>query len=316
MQVQDMKNKIESTMFSNAPYGIKVFACMSENESFIVKKFLTNDELRDSVKEIIESVIKERFLSDSIELDSSDNIADNRKVLYEIIQDESYRPFSFLNSIDEITDCYSETDQGSLCGLLFRINLNDSQIIWAYQHIYQVRMIKRSKSLYAMFANGDTYVPLDRDILKVDERIDILIIDNSIITSNISLLQQSFGFEKYVRAEAAKTISIIETLGIISDTSKLLAFEDKPTLTNAKKLLKAKHSPVLNMKKENLISGLQKHPRYKDKFKIEDDKIVINSQKDVNELIKMLNDDIVRSELTNQEYDSSTKHKLDPLPVN
>ena len=162
-------------------------------------------------------------------------------------------------------------------------------------------------SSYAML-NGNTYVTLDRDILKIDSRFDFLIINESIITSNIKLLQTSFGFDKYICNEAEKTISIISELDIVSDTEKIFAFSDKQKLTNAKKLLKAKNSPVLNMEKDELINGLKKHPRYKDKFQFKDKKIVINSQKDVNELIKMLNDDIVRSELTNREYDSSTKY--------
>ena len=39
----------------------------------------------------------------------------------------------------------------------------------------------------------------------------------------------------------------------------------------------------------------------------------IHSQKDVADFIKILNDDIVRSDLTGQEYDSSSKSKLDPF---
>ena len=311
MQTDEMKSKIESIMFSEIPYGLTIFACINNGDHILLKKFLVNDDLRNKINNLLTPVIKDKFMSDETELDSADNIADKRKVFYEIIQDDAYAPFGFVNE-HENTDTYNEKDQNLLIGLLFKINLND-QAIWFYQHIYQVRMIKRSKSLYAMITKGDTYVPLDRDILRIDSRVDILIINNSLITSNISLLQQTFGFEKYVRSEAAKTIQTIQSLDIISDVGKLLAFEDKPKLTNAKKLLKAKNSPVLKMTKTNLISSLQKHPRYKNKFQFKDGRIVVNAQKDVAELIKMLNDDIVRSELTNQEYDSSNKHLLEPL---
>jgi hypothetical protein len=312
MDVKEMKDEINSIMFSGVTYGLTVFALVKREENFALSKFLVNDDLRDDIEDIINSVVKNKFVADEIELDSANNISDNRKIFYEIIQDDTYAPFAFIDEYNNNPTVYSEKDQNLLVGLLFKINLN-AKNIWFYQHIYQMRMIKRSKSLYAMITKGDTYIPLDRDIFKLDSRLDILIINNSLITSNISLLQQSFGFDKYIRSEAAKTIKTIESLDIVSDTSKILDFEDKPKLTNAKKLLKARNSPVLRMKKENLISGLRKHPRYKEKFKFDDNKIVINSQKDVNELVKMLNDDIVRSELTNQEYDSSNKHLLDPL---
>lgn len=311
METDEMKDILKSIMFSKIKYGLTIFAYVKGNENYILKKFLINDELCSNIKNIINSVVEDKFLSDDCEVDIIDNISDDRKVLYEIVQNDGFCPFRIINNYKNINDIYSEKEQDSLVGLLFRINLND-QAIWFYQHIYPVRMIKRSKSLYAML-NGNTYVTLDRDILKIDSRFDFLIINESIITSNIKLLQTSFGFDKYIRNEAEKTISIISELDIVSDTEKIFAFSDKQKLTNAKKLLKAKNSPVLNMEKDELINGLKKHPRYKDKFQFKDKKIVINSQKDVNELIKMLNDDIVRSELTNREYDSSTKYILEPL---
>lgn len=311
METDEMKDILKSIMFSKIKYGLTIFAYVKENENYILKKFLINDELCSNIKSIINSVVEGKFLSEDCKVDIIDNISDDRKVFYEIVQNDDFCPFKIINNYKNVNDVYSEKEQDSLVGLLFRINLNDQEI-WFYQHIYPVRMIKRSKSLYAML-NGNTYVTLDRDILKIDSRFDFLIINESIITSNIKLLQTSFGFDKYIRSEAEKTISIISELDIVSDTEKIFAFSDKQKLTNAKKLLKAKNSPVLNMKKDELINGLKKHPRYKDKFKFKDKKIVINSQKDVNELIKMLNDDIVRSELTNREYDSSTKYILEPL---
>lgn len=97
------------------------------------------------------------------------------------------------------------------------------------------------------------------------------------------------------------------------DKCKFVAFENKSKLTNAKKLLKAKNSPVLQMKKNDLLENLKKHSRYKTMFKFEEDHIVISSQKEAAAFIKMLNDDIVRSELTGKEYDSSSKMLLGPV---
>ena len=91
------------------------------------------------------------------------------------------------------------------------------------------------------------------------------------------------------------------------------SLENKSKLTNAKKLLKAKNSPVLQMKKNDLLENLKKHSRYKTMFKFEEDHIVISSQKEAAAFIKMLNDDIVRSELTGKEYDSSSKMLLGPV---
>lgn len=312
MNVQEVQKIINSVMFNEPSYGLKVFAVIKNNESLCLKKFATNDKLCSQLKQMLVDVIKNQYFTEDFEIDSADNISDNKKVFYEITQDDKYSPFSFVDEADSVTDKYFENNQDDLMGLLFKVNLNDN-CFWCYQHVYQVRMIKRSKSLYAILSKGDTYAPLDSDVFRIENRVDVLIIGNSIIFKNITLLQQQFGFDKYIRKEAAATIEIISQLDIVSDTTKIIDFEDKQKLTNAKKLLKAKSSPVLKMKKQDLISGLKSHPRYRGKFEFEGDKILIKTQKDVGELIKMLNDDIVRSDLTNQEYDSSTKSMLLPL---
>lgn len=142
---------------------------------------------------------------------------------------------------------------------------------------------------------------------------DVIIFSSSVVTAKMDLMQRFFGFEQYIRAGAQKTIEIIRDLDIVDSLEKFVAFENKSKLTNAKKLLKAKNSPVLQMKKNDLLENLKKHSRYKTMFKFEEDHIVISSQKEAAAFIKMLNDDIVRSELTGKEYDSSSKMLLGPV---
>lgn len=224
---------------------------------------------------------------------------------------ENYRPFIFLDDAEKRTEYYSESDRNKLSGFLFRINLND-KYFWVYQHIYSVSRIDRSKNVIALFV-GDTYDEIDSDIVQIDSRADVIIFSSSVVTAKMDLMQRFFGFEQYIRAGAQKTIEIIRDLDIVDSLEKFVAFENKSKLTNAKKLLKAKNSPVLQMKKNDLLENLKKHSRYKTMFKFEEDHIVISSQKEAAAFIKMLNDDIVRSELTGKEYDSSSKMLLGPV---
>lgn len=312
MTTDEMKNKIKTVVCTGMSYGITVFACLKSDEGINLKKFLVTDELHSNLKSILDNALSSKYLADGVELEPSENIADGSSVLYEVVQTEKYCPFTFLNNVDTVEGQYSEEDQTNLTGWIFRLNLNDNTFC-IYQHIYPMRLINRSKSLFAMLSHNKTYKTLDRDVLKIDSRADILIVGNSLITSNIPLLQNTFGFERYIRAEAAKTIAAIEAIDLVEGIDKFLAFENKEKLTNAKKLMKAKNSPVLNIPRDELLRRIKVHGRYKDKFIIENEKIHIKSQKDANEFVKMLNDDIVRSELTNQEYDSIRKMLLEPL---
>lgn len=312
MNTDAFKSKINGIMFSEAKHGLSVFAWLEINGEPKLKKLLIDEELRNQLIERLDKEIKNHYLSDEMEVDSCDNISDKRRVLYEFQQSEEYKPFAIIEEWRSVTEQYSEKDQDKLRGLLFRVNLND-EAIWLYQRMYNVSLVKRSKSILATIGKTNTYVLLDQDVMRIDSRIDVLVIDNQFYSSNIGLLQRSFGFDTYVRSEAEKTIKLIDDLNFVSDTAKIMAFGGKESLTNAKKLLKAKSSPVLKMKKKELMKKLKEHPRYKDKIKIQDNKIVITSQKDAAEFIKMLNDDILRSELTGREYDSPSKHILEPL---
>lgn len=190
--------------------------------------------------------------------------------------------------------------------------IHSKELAKQVEDIYSVSRIDRSKNVIALFI-GDTYDEVDSDIVQIDSRADIIIFSSSAVTAKMDLMQRFFGFEQYIRAGAQKTIEIIRNLDIVDSLEKFVAFENKSKLTNAKKLLKAKNSPVLQMKKNDLLENLKKHSRYKTMFKFEEDHIVISSQKEAAAFIKMLNDDIVRSELTGKEYDSSSKMLLAPM---
>ncbi len=311
MTKEEIQASIKSIMFSGAVCGIEIYACLRNENGYHTKKIRATDKLLSSTKDKVARFINCTYLADDAEFDTSENIADNKKEFYEISLTENYRPFTFLDEAEKCTEFYSESDRNKLSGFLFKINLND-QYFWIYQHIYSVSRIDRSKNIIA-WLNGDTYDEIDSDIVQIDSRADVIILTSSIVTAKIELMQRFFGFEQYIRAGAQKTIEIIRNLDIVDSLEKFVALENKSQLTNAKKLLKAKNSPVLQMKKNDLLENLKKHSRYKTMFKYEDDHIVISSQKDAAAFIKMVNDDIVRSELTGQEYDSSSKMLLDPL---
>lgn len=312
MELKDVQSKIQSIILSKNIPGLKVFAYVKSNEELQLKKLLTDDKLNRKILQMLVPIVEKLFLDDSLELDSCDNIADKRKILYEFNQTEKFYPFNLPENLNEITGVFSQEMVENIKGLFFRFNMNDDAI-WFYQHIYHVRLVKKSKSIFALMTHNNIFTPFNKDFFNIDSRIDLLIINNRIITQNVDLLQREFGFDAYIRSEAEATINLIDSIGILSDISKLFSFEDKEKLTNAKKLLRAKNSPVLTMKKDALINGLKNHRRYKNIFEFKDDKIVVNSQKMVNEFVKMLNDDIVRSELTNTDYDSASKAQLDPI---
>ena len=306
MTKEEIQALIKSIMFSGSVCGIEIYACLRDESGYQTKKIRATDKLLSSTKDKVAGFINCTYLADDAEFDTSENIADNKKEFYEISLTASYSPFAFLDDAEKRTEYYSESDRNKLSGFLFRINLND-QYFWVYQHIYSVSRIDRSKNIIARLT-GDTYDEIDSDIVQIDSRADIIIFFFKCCYSENGPYAEIFlGLSNTYERGAQKTIEIIRDLDIVDSLEKFVAFENKSKLTNAKKLLKAKNSPVLQMKKNDLLENLKKHSRYKTMFKFEEDHIVISSQKEAAAFIKMLNDDIVRSELTGKNMTAPAK---------
>ena len=313
MDKEQFVDRIESVFVKGKPYGLEAFAVLKVDGNLLMKKFLTTDALNLKLSSIIKDAVYSKYLAEDIELETSSNISDNRKnSIYDIEISDGYDPFSIISDYRTIVDQYDQDDATKLSGFIFRANFNDNHF-WAYQHVYPMKMLKKSHNVYAIIGKNKTYDELDKDIIAIGERIDLIIMDNHIITGNIALLQSKFGFEKYIRQEAMQAIDIIVETGLITDSEILLKYSSKEKLTNAKKLMKAKNSPVLLIEKTELINRIGRHTRYSSMIKIKNKRIQLKSEKDVNSFIKLLNDDIVRSELTEAEYDSVSKKILDPI---
>lgn len=305
MNTETVVKKINGIIFDDN-YGLEVFALLYKDK-FLIEKFQINSLLEDLLKEKVKNILNSNYLTDEFALDSVDNIADNKKIFYEIQQNSNYFLFSFLNTNFDELEKYAEKEQPNLKGFFIKINRNDNYI-WLYQHKYSVTLINRATSLLACF-NGSVYEPMDCDVVRFDSKIDFVIIENSVITKNITLLQNSFGFETYVRNEADKVIEIIKKLDFISDITSLSNLSNGQKLTTAKKLIKLKASPVLNISKKVLFAKIKEDEIYNKLIKFDEtgNKIIISSQKSVKNLLKMLNDEYLISRLTGTSYESPSK---------
>lgn len=310
MTKEEMNDKVRGIIEADAGYGFQMFACLKDEDGLVCAPFILEDKDNNSFKDYIGKTIcnciNERFLSDNIDLKQSDDINDNTKSLFEIIQDDNYKPFDFVLHPRE--ESYSDEEKSLLFGFIFKYCLNN-EYFFAYQQLYPVTVPKRKKGTF-VYSKNHIYKEFNKELLRIDYRVDILIIDNSIITEKINLLQSKFRFASFIKRESRIALELIRELDIVEDLTKIVEFEDDDKLINAKKLMKIKNSPVLRMRRKDLIRRLKEKPRYSNKVKIKNGKIQIKKTKEVKELLKILNDDYLKSELTEEDYESSNK-KID-----
>ena len=186
MTKAEMQEYIRSIISAEVENGFEIFACLKEDSSYNLKYLRATDDLINNAESKILTALEQNFLPEDVEYDTSDNIADNKKALYEVQQDEGYHPFDFLKGYQEVVERFTDADRKNLSGFFFRVNLNENYF-WIYQHVYSVSRIDRSKHVFAILAK-DTYKEIKGNILQIDTRADLIIIGTSIVTSKVDLL--------------------------------------------------------------------------------------------------------------------------------
>lgn len=307
MQKEEFISKINNIINANLTCGIEIYACLKVDEGFEIEKMVAMDLVKRAAKDLLIKAIKKQYMADEIEYDDVLNISDNKKSVYLLEQDTSYCPF--INLEQKVEKCIGFCDErlDQVIGFMFKFNMN-SKKIFAYQNAYSGTKIRADRGLRIIQNRGeDRFEIFKKNLIRFDERLEFLIIERTILIRNIAVLQSNFKFDRYIRTAAKNTLLIIENLEIVSDIEKIKECEGDESLIYSKKLMKINNSPVLKMDRQVLLEKLPRIPRYASIIKIEEGKIKTSTKKDVQNLLKMLNDDYVKSLLTDQEYDSPSK---------
>ncbi|MCM1269902.1 MAG: DUF4868 domain-containing protein [Ruminococcus flavefaciens] len=156
-------------------------------------------------------ILEEKFLSQESEYADGHQLADNQHKILIFEQRDNFYPFTYLSDIAEF-DEFSQEDLIEASGLMFRIR-RGNDLFWIYQHLWNV-MIPNKKKTHPMarlmrFENQIVFEEQRESLLTISKKIDILVMNNCLITDNISLLQKHFGFQDYIYQSAQQTIQCI-----------------------------------------------------------------------------------------------------------
>ena len=301
-------------MFKDDNYSFNTFVLLKSNRK--VKKLLldentpnkSNTGFKEKIRARIHDYIRSNYLADEAEYTSYENIADNQHKFYVINQDGEYHPFDMLKEDDENITGFDISEINDLMGVLFKFE-KENDVVWGYQHIYSIAIPNKSRLGFLLKQDGTIFKEMKEPLFSISSKINFMIVNGSIITNDIDIMQRNFGFSKFIRSEAAKVMSIVNDIGIVDSMDKIQQYVEGDKLTYAKKMMQIKSSPVLNMKPTVLLNKIKTSPTYSNKLKIVDNKIVLETKKQVEVFIKMLNDTWLKSELTEQLYEAEVKKK-------
>ena len=314
---QKIKKLISTITAETRMCGFEVFIITKTDPRLKKMGFMEKgaSNLRQKLKESILRILSEKYNSAEAEYVSVDRIADEQRKFYIIPTSECYDPLSVLKTCAGV---FRKDDIGDATGIAFSVRYGEKQL-WAYQHLWSIMIPNKSKKNFmaklVSDREDDVFEEMTEPIITFAERIDLLVIDDCIIASDYKLLQNTFGFQDYIRIRANKTIAAIEEKGIVANVSKLRDYvqrgNGKPRY--AKKMMRITDSKVLKMEPGKLWENIHKSTRWNGRIKEDNGQFVLNHYSDVENLIDLLDERYTRSDITDTEYDTEVKQEAEPI---
>lgn len=318
MDIKEIKNNLNQILTRDI--SLNMFFVLEDEEGNYFKRKVdleqgkTTEELIDLFKSnLLINIIGNEELC-LYNLSESD---DRRNAIYYFDYDVYPKDLRCIHDFnldeDVAVDKFSFSNE-NLSGLrgyiIYLGSMTDGVVL--YKKHYPISLIKRDS--FMLYKKQQRFVRFDGDeMLRINENVQVMKLNNEIYALDIDNFERNFGFESLIIKRATETIEEIEQIGILEDVQVLKDSVDD--ITFARKLSKVREkSPVisLNISNDDIINFTKTNPGLRGRFKYSEDgkQIRLDTKASKNAFIKLLNDDYLRSNLTNQEYDSIAKDRI------
>lgn len=316
MELNELRELLNIVNSEDEPIGIRVHL-VKKNEDGTESLVLADvsEELAEDLKDIFQETINRKFFNND-ELSFS-NIStaletNNSAFFYDI--DEFPTKLSVLQDFDTWANyeefSFSNDDLEAIKAILITIG-NQDNYFTIFKHVYPVTIVRQDRML-GFVPIGNRFEKLNSNILQINNSIDFIYAEDSLIVNNIKTLSAAYGFKEIIKNQAREKIQLIGGLDLIENLDELTAFVEN--VKYAKRVLRINpESPVLQLAKTRIIDFIQNHGKLSLKIRFNDDNDRIVLDTDVSKVmtIGILNDDYLKSNLTDLDYESERKAEFE-----
>lgn len=212
---------------------------------------------------------------------------------------------------DNIDNFNFQTDDIANLDALIIVIADNEQEISLFKKLSPVEVIGRGG--YILKKTTERFERFEDKLLRISPKFQVIRVNDEVIILDINTIEKSFGFHDVIKREAMISLEAISNMQIISDISGLESMVSNVSF--ARKLTKvARSSPVikLNIPNEQIVAFTKNHPATRNMKYTEDDRrFILNTKVSKNLFIKILNDDLLTSELTKLYYASLAKDGIE-----
>lgn len=320
MSSERIKSALSDVANNSGQYGMEAYIVRKDKPRLRKMAFdegtSSHSGFRSVLKDMLVEVIKDSYLADGVEYADGSLLADNQKKILFFEQGELFHPFLYIRDTDEYSD-FCKEDMEQATGFLFCFRSGTKEV-YLYQHLWSIMVPnKKRTSLMTRIITGEDKIIFSEQkemLLTIAKKVDIVILDDYLITSNTTLLQNNFKFTSYITQSAKRVVQNISQTGLVANPEKLTSYISRGKTKYEKKMMRIGKSPVLGLSKERLIEKINTVERWKGKFQIDDaGEITLNTFGDVENVIDLFDERYVKSEITDTEYDTEVKNVAEPM---
>ena len=300
-----MKKNISEIVCSSIVSSCVYVVCKLNNNFQIFKLEINEDAVKDIQKNIIKTIKDKYIIDDSNYIPINQIASENKQFIYTLDNYKKINGLSFIKFDNSINIPYKQ-EYGEFISFIIEIS-NGINSLYCFQTVFPISLIKCNGKI-PLIRDKNTFSQTKNNIYVVESRVDFIIVEDEMYVQNWKVLQNKYSFDDYIISSANNCIEKVNQLQILDDISKLM--EEKKKINISKLLMKAENSPIFNLSKEIIKERAQNCITYK-KIIDTNGNFIVNTAEKVKIFIKLLNDDVLISPLTNQEYFVNTKKETD-----
>lgn len=306
----------ESLNFLNNPIGelqIIIYAIADENEQ--PKKLDIKEEDLPTFKGLFVNSIKNYIVDKTDYVVLPLSTADERGKAFYQYDLEVPAKLQLLESIvgnDNLSNFNLRQKKFSDIKSLLIVLADDEKEITLFKNISPIEIIGRGGNIIKK--SNQRLEIFDDELLRISPKFQVIRVQNEIIIIDLPSIEKSFGIHDVIIREASVSLQVISRTNIVQNIESLTELLNDVTF--ARKLTKvARSSPVLRLGISNsdIVAFAKSHPLTKKKIRwnVEENQFNLDTRVSKDLFIKILNDDLLTSELTKLYYDTLAKDGIE-----
>lgn len=313
MNINDLKEQLQ--FFTQEDIGIIVYFVLKNNNDITIRTAdIDNQQALPELKTLFINSIQRQIIDpENIHVMNISESDERNNTIYQYDLEEIPTELSVISAILENPRQsifnFTQDNIRNIKGYIIMLGDTENKLLLYKQH-YAISLIRRDSLLF--YKANERFVRLNEDLIRLDDSFQFFSINGNLFIKDLDKLEKFFGFHDVIKREAILSIKNIEDSSILEDVEVLRESIEK--ITFARKLTRlATNSPVLGtIPVQTIIEFTKNYPALTGKLKYSQDgrKIRLDTKASQELFVKLLNDDFLKSELTNLYYDSLAKDKI------